>query len=91
VSNLRLQLFEDWFATAEPGATFIYHRGELGRDRRDNLALAELADRVLKDSDCSKPIISVCGHVRGWIHGTGKLRLFTRREQGTIANVAMRR
>lgn len=90
-ANIRLQLFEQWFATAKPGSTFVYHRGELGRDRRDNPVLGELADRILKTSDCSKPIVSTCGHVRGWIHGTGDVRLFTRREQGTLAHVAVRR
>jgi hypothetical protein len=89
--NIRLYDFEEWFSTAQPGATYVYHRGELGRDRRENPNLDELADRVLRDSDCSKPVVSICGHVRNWIHGTGKLRLFTRRERGTIANVAMRR
>lgn len=90
-SDLRIRLFEQWFAAAKPGSTFVYHRGELARDRRDNPELGDLADRVLKLSDCSKPIVSECGHVRGWIHGTGDVRLFTRRDRDTMAHVAVRR
>lgn len=89
-ASIRLRLFEQWFSTAKPGATFIYHRGELARDKREDPALSELADRMLHVSTGRFDVVSACGHIRGKIIGSGQVELVTRREQGTMTHLARR-
>ena len=93
MSAARLKMFEGWLeGELLPGAPFfIYHRGELARDRAHDPDLAALADRALTASDGKFDVVSKCGHVRGRIVGSGQVRLVTRKERGETAYMAVKR
>lgn len=92
MGNLRLVEFEKWLkGHLMPGSQeYIYHRGELARDKVKDPNLQALADRTLEVSNVRADKVSKCGHVRGEIKGTGQVKLFTRREQGELAYIAVR-
>jgi hypothetical protein len=84
--------FEHWLRHPSRRAQFAwrYHHGELSRDKQTDPNLAAVADAVRLRSDVSAPIVSRCGHVRGWETGTGECRLVTWREGGTFVHAAVR-
>lgn len=84
-------LFERWLAEAEPGAIFVYCRGQLALDRVDDPALGKLADRIQSLSTGQWDQVSRCGHVRGRVVGTRILEISTRRERGETAYLAKKR
>lgn len=89
--NCRATAFESWLGTAGKGDSFVYHRGELGRDKAKDPSLAELADDMLEASNGRFDVVSKCGHVRGEIIGTGRVELLTRRDRGEIVYFARMR
>ena len=89
--GVRIRLFDRWLAGTPPNVpAFVYHRGELARDRRTDPALDELAEHVLRASDVRADVVSSCGHVRGEIVGSGQVRLFTRMDRGERVYVAVK-
>lgn len=86
----RLQHFERWLADPHGPPGYVYHVGELARDKVRDPALAAVAQRALELSDCSKAVVSRCGHVRGWLTGARRVRLVTRRERGETLYIAVR-
>lgn len=87
----RADLFERWLETAAVGQGFVYHRGELSRDRQRDPVLSRLADRVLGLSNGRFDVVSTCGHIRGRIIGTGAVRMVTMRDQGETVYLAIKR
>ena len=70
--------------------SFVYHCGELGRDKRDDPDLQAIADRVLEVGDVRFDKVSKCGHVRGEHVGLGLVKLVTRRSPGGVCYIAVK-
>jgi hypothetical protein len=81
-ASLREAALDRWLDRAKPGELFIYHRGELGRDKQADPDLSALADKLLEKCAGRFDIVSRCGHVRGEIVGTGKVELVTLQREG---------
>lgn len=82
--NVRATVFETWLASAGRGDSFVYHRGELGRDKAQDARLADLAEKMLHLSNGRFDVVSVCGHIRSEIIGNRQVELITRRDRGEI-------
>ena len=89
--GIRCRMLERWLAEAGTGAIYVYHRGELGRDKLHDPDLAAVADRLLELSTGRFDVVSGCGHVRGEIIGDGTVELLTRREGGQTVYLARKR
>ena len=63
------RMLERWLEEAEPGERFVYHRGELARDKLHDPRLSAMAERMLALSNGRFDVVSGCGHVRGEIVG----------------------
>ena len=49
--------FVKQFYDLKQDESFIYHRGNLARDRKDSVVISEIADRALKlGTDCNTPV-----------------------------------
>jgi hypothetical protein len=78
--NIRSLAFDHWLENAAPHEPFVYHRGELARDKAQDPDLAALADRMLQASTGHFEVVSLCGHVRGEIIGTKELEVYLARK-----------
>jgi hypothetical protein len=85
------RLFDRWWATATPGAEFVYHKGDLASARQHDRALAAFADRLQHLSTGRWDVITKCGHCRGEVVGSGQLALLTRRVQGESVYIVRKR
>jgi hypothetical protein len=86
--NVRATMLEGWLADIARREQFVYHRGELARDRALDPGLSALADTMLGHAAGRWDVVSRCGHIRGELIGTGKVELVTRRERGETIYVA---
>lgn len=92
MGGIRLALFERWLASAEPGESFVYFRGEsIAAAKENDPTLQVLADQMLRHADYRGDIISTCGHIRGEIIGSGEVELVTRRDRGELVYIARKR
>ena len=75
-------MLDQWIGDAARREQFVYHRGELARDRAWDPGLAALADAMLALAAGRWDLVSRCGHIRGELIGSGKVELATRRQRG---------
>ena len=85
------RMLEWWLEDAEPGERFIYHRGELARDKVHDPELSAVAERMLALSNGRFDVVSSCGHIRGEVIGSRQVELLTKRERGEILYIAERK
>lgn len=89
--NVRLSALDYWLVRSERNEPFVYHRGELARDKQNDPNLSALAERMLKISNGRFDVVSECGHIRGEIVGSGTVELVTRRDRGETVYFARKR
>jgi hypothetical protein len=89
--NVRMIALQDWLTRSKKGEPFVYHRGELARDKQHDPSLCELAERMLTICNGRFDVVSECGHIRGEIIGSGAVELVTRRDRGETVYFARKR
>ena len=84
---------ERWLMHARKGDSAVYHiGGNIAADRKASPQVEAVAEYALRHAKGDWPILSVCGHIRSHLIGSGELTLVQRRtKDGQTAYIAIKR